>query len=95
MLPSFKVLLFYILFALLTGSLQPGISAKRYHDSWSAMSGTLGKRQRVELEGDCWTHQPMRANAFITEMEQEIAAINRHFLYVLNGTILSLDDDHL
>ncbi|CAN8067641.1 unnamed protein product [Agarophyton chilense] len=71
-----------------------GISNSLYADIWCAMSCTVGRRQRVENLGDGWSHFSQRANAMITELEDELAAVNRLFLYVHGVTSFSLDDDH-
>ena len=41
-----------------------------------------------------WSNRPLRGNALITELEQELASINRSLVYVPGSTIFSLDDDH-
>ena len=58
------------------------------------MSCTKHRRQRVETFQRGWFNKPTRGNALITEMEQELASINRSLVYVLDSTIFSLDDDH-
>ncbi|CAN8067667.1 unnamed protein product [Agarophyton chilense] len=71
-----------------------GISNSRYADIWCAISCAVCRRQRVENLGDGWSNFPQRANAMITELEDELAVVNRLFLYVSGVKIFSLDDDH-
>lgn len=73
---------------------QMGISSGRYAEILGALSFAVGRRQRVESDGDRWCNFPQRANAMITELDDELAAVNRLFLYVPGVTIFSLDDDH-
>ena len=58
------------------------------------MSCTKHRRQRVETYQGGWFKKPTRGNALITEMEQELASINRSLVYVPDSTIFSFDDDH-
>ena len=75
--------------------LHMGVSAKRYWQVWSALNGFKEKRSTTAGSGTQWTDSSLEDNALISEVEQEIAAINRRLLYVPNAIILSLDDDHL
>jgi len=69
-----------------------GISAKRYFDVWSAICGKRGKRQRVESHDASWSTKPAAVNSLISELEQDMATINRRLAYVPHATIFSLDD---
>ena len=72
------------------------VNARRYHEVWSSMSCTLGKRQRVEFnEHDEWSFLSSESNAFVMQIESEVSSINRRLCYVPGSTILSLDDDLL
>ena len=75
--------------------LHMGVSAKRYWQVWSALNGFKEKRSTTAGSRTQWKDSSLEANALISELEQEIAAINRRLLYVSNVTISSLDDDHL
>ncbi|CAN8073937.1 unnamed protein product [Agarophyton chilense] len=70
------------------------ITGTRYSKIWSALSSTVGRRQRVEDFVEGWFNFPQRANAMITELEDELASVNRTFLYVPGITIFSFEDDH-
>lgn len=76
--------------------LQLNVSASRYYEVWSSLSGTEKTRERVshDVENCDWTVRP-RAASLILQIESDVAAINRHLIYVPGATILSLDDDHL
>eukprot|EP00178_Gracilaria_changii_P016681 TRINITY_DN479_c3_g1_i11.p1 TRINITY_DN479_c3_g1~~TRINITY_DN479_c3_g1_i11.p1 ORF type:complete len:1373 (+),score=138.00 TRINITY_DN479_c3_g1_i11:3191-7309(+) len=73
---------------------QTGLSGKRYSDIWSSLSGTAKRRQRLEAMGQGWSNKPVAGNQLITEIEQELSAVNRSLLYVPGQTVFSLDDDH-
>lgn len=76
---------------------QTGISGKRYVDIWAALSGTKKGRQRRDTngrDGEGWFNKPVVRNQMITELEQELSAINRNYLYVPGQTVFSLHDDH-
>jgi len=73
---------------------QVGIDGRRYNDVWSALSCTKEMRKTLEYSTTGWCNQPSRGNALITELEQEVAAVNRSLLYVPGATMSSLDDDH-
>ena len=81
--------------------LQMGIRADRYKEVWSALSRNNGKRSRAthiageeEEEDPTWTNKPERANALISELEQETSAINTTHLNIKGFTIYSLHDEH-
>lgn len=74
---------------------QIGLSAKRYKDVWSALSGTRERCSFVESSQTGCARTNNRSTALIMEIEQEVDACNRRLLYVPGATILSLDDDHV
>ena len=72
-----------------------GLSAARYREVWSSLTGCKEKRSSVDYSATGWCRSANRTTSLITDIESEVAAINRELLYVPNATILSLDDDHL
>ena len=42
-----------------------------------------------------WCRSANRKLNLVTDVEFEVAAINRELVYVPSATVLSLDDDHL
>ena len=72
------------------------VKARRYHEVWTSMSCTLGKRQRAEFEDpEKWNYLSEDSNSFITQIEADVASINRRICYVPGTSIFSLDDDLL
>ena len=73
---------------------QTTLAPKRYLEVWSALSGSSRGRQRVEALCEGWSNKPVRGNELITELEHDLAVVNRSIVYVPGKTIFSLDDDH-
>lgn len=71
-----------------------GISSKRYIEVWSALSG---KAQRCDADhfDEHWHLRSSDACTFLTEMEAEVASINRRLVFVPTSSILSVDEDHI
>ena len=74
---------------------QIGLSSKRYHEVWAALSGSKDRLSAHNYSATGWWRSANRTTSMITEVEAETAAINRELLYIPNGTVLSLDDNHL
>ena len=55
---------------------------------------TKHRRQCFETFQGGWFSKPTLGNPLITEMEQELASINRSLVYIPDSTIFSLDDEH-
>ena len=72
-----------------------GLSAERYREVWSSLTGCKEKRSSVGYSATGCCRSANRTTSLITDIESEVAAVNRELLYVPNATILSLDDDHL
>ena len=70
------------------------LSAARYYDVWGALSGSKEPRATHDYSSTGWSRTANRATTLITEIESEVAAVNRDLLYVQNATVFSLDDDH-
>ena len=67
---------------------------RRDHDLWSSMSCTLGKPQRAKFQDpNTWCFLSSESHAFMTQIENEVASINRKLFYIPGSTIFSLDDD--
>lgn len=73
---------------------QLSINSKRYSQVCSSFFCTVERQQKVKVHGRGWYNRPTRGNAFITELEQELVAVNRTILCISWVTIPSLDDDH-
>ena len=72
------------------------LKPRRYHELWSAMSCTVGKRQRADYERNAsWSFLSNESNAFVMQIESDVASVNRRLCYLPGSTILSLDDDLL
>ncbi|CDF34053.1 unnamed protein product [Chondrus crispus] len=72
-----------------------GLSAARYRQVWSALTGCREKRTAVDYSTTGWCRTASRTTSLITDIESEVAAVNRELLYIPGATVLSLDDDHL
>lgn len=72
---------------------QLGIAGHRYSEMWSAMSCTVERIQRYKWRGKGWFNFSQRCNELIAELEDELAAVNQMFGYVLGSTIFSVDED--
>ena len=66
----------------------------RYHELWSAMICTVGKRQRADDEMNAsWSFLSTESNEFVMQIESDVASVSRRLCYVPGSIILSLDDD--
>lgn len=72
-----------------------GISAERYHEVWSCLSGATVRRATHDYYSTGWCRSANRSTTMITDIESEVAAINRDLVHVQGASVLSLDDDHL
>ena len=72
-----------------------GTDVKRYNEVLSALSGTSAGRVNVTHDSFGWSLKCKRANELIMRLEDGIASVNRSLLYCQEGTICSVDDDHL
>ena len=61
---------------------QTRLAPKRYLEVWLALSGSSRSRQRVEALCEGWSNKPVRGNGLITELEQELAILNRSIVCV-------------
>lgn len=76
---------------------QTGIPWKHCEDIWASLSGTKKRKQRPNTHGragEGWFNKPVVGNQMITELEQQLSAINRNYLYVPGQTVFGLDEDH-
>ena len=73
---------------------QTRLAPKRYLEFWSAPSGSSRGRQRVEALCERFSNKPVRGNELFTELEHDLAVVNRSIVYVPEKAIFSLDDDH-
>ena len=54
-----------------------GISSERYREVWGCLSGSSIRRATHDYSSTGWSRGANRAKTLITEVESEIAAINR------------------